>query len=142
MGINELKEVIKANGSTPGFGWYNTALARDLLYDGQIEYAKRYALKAEQFKEIHIGTTLGQSHYDFTVALMNLMIKVKEIEQLKFLDKRWYFSPNTVGLIAQKTIEKYGMQFLIINQFATNPERDNVVYKLFSTENRKIVFVS
>lgn len=134
-GINEMKEVIKANGSTPGFGWYNIALARDLLYDGQIEMAKRYALKAEQFKEIHIGTTLGQSHYDFTVALMNLMIKVKEIERLKFLDKRWYFSPNTLGLIAQKTAEKYGMQFLIINQFATNPERDNVVYKIFSTES-------
>ncbi len=134
-GINELKEVIKTNGSTPGFGWYNIALARDLLYDGQIEFAKRYALKAGQFKEIHIGTTLGQSHYDFTVALMNLMIKVKEIEGLKFLDKHWYFSPNTIGLIAQKTIEKYGMQFLIINQFATNPERENVVYKLFSTES-------
>ena len=134
-GIIELKEVIKANGSTPGFGWYNIALTRDLLYDGQIEFAKRYALKAAQFKEIHIGTTLGQSHYDFSVALMNLMIKIKEIERLKFLDKHWYFSPNTLGLIAQKTIEKYGLQFLIINQFATNPERDNVIYKIFSTES-------
>jgi len=134
-GINELKEVIKANGSTPGFGWYNIALTRDLLYDGQIEFAKRYALKAAQFKEIHIGTTLGQSHYDFSVALMNLMIKIKEIERLKFLDKHWYFSPNTLGLIAQKTIEKYGLQFLIINQFATNPERDNVIYKILSTES-------
>jgi hypothetical protein len=92
-------------------------------------------LKAAQFKEIHIGTTLGQSHYDFSVALMNLMIKIKEIERLKFLDKHWYFSPNTLGLIAQKTIEKYGLQFLIINQFATNPERDNVIYKIFSTES-------
>ncbi len=134
-GIDELKELIKANGSTPGFGWYNLALARNLIYDGQTEIAKRYASRAEQFKEIHIGTTLGQSHYDFTASLMKLIIKVREIETVKFLNKDWWFSPEDLSKIAKLTVEKYGLQFLIINQFAQNPERDRVIYKLFSTES-------
>lgn len=134
-GIDELKDVIKANGSTPGFGWYNIALARDLIYNGQNEIAKRYALRAEQFKEIHIGTTLGQSHYDFTVSLMNLIIKMREIEAVKFENKAWWYTPSAISKVARLTVEKYGLQFLIINQFAENPERDRVIYKLFSTES-------
>jgi hypothetical protein len=134
-GIEEMKSLIKANGSTPGFGWYSIALARNLIYDGQISIAKRYAQRAEQFKEIHIGTTLGQSHYDFSVSLMNLIIKNREIELVKFMNKNWWYTPSDLQKLAQLTIEKYSLQFLIINQFATNPERDRVVYKLFSTES-------
>ncbi len=134
-GVEELKGLIKANGSTPGFGWYNIALARDLMYDGQLAIAKRYALRAEQFKEIHIGTTLGQSHYDFTISLMNLMLKMREIAEVKFLNKNWWYSPSDISKIAKLTVEKYGLQFLIISQFAQNPERDRVIYKLFSTES-------
>ena len=134
-GIAELKSLIKANGSTPGFGWYNLALARELIYDGQTEIAKRHAIRAGQFKEIHIGTTLGQSHYDFTSSLLNLIIKMREIEEVKFLNKDWWYSPDDISKLAKLTVEKYGLQFLIINQFAQNPERDRVIYKLFSTES-------
>lgn len=134
-GIDELKAVIKANGSTPGFGWYNLALGRDYLYNGQLEPARHYIQSAEQFREIHIGTTLGQSHYEFTTALLKLIIKQREIEQIKFFNAHWWYSPEDLGKIALLTIEKYGLQFLIINQFAGNPERDRVIYKLFSTES-------
>jgi hypothetical protein len=134
-GIAELKDLIKANGSTPGYGWYQIALARNLLYDGQLIPARRHALRASQFKEIHIGTTLGQSHYDFSVALLDLMLKMREIEQVRFLNKNWWYSPEDLGRIARLTMEKYGLQFMIINQFASNPERDRVIYKLFSTES-------
>jgi hypothetical protein len=37
--------------------------------------------------------------------------------------------------MAKLLSEKYVQQYLIINQFALNPERDMVVYKLFSTES-------
>lgn len=134
-GIQELKDLIKANGSTPGFGWYNMALSREFLYDGQVDMANRYIKNAEQFKEIHIGTTLGQSHYDFTTALLKIIIKQREIDLLKFLHKGWWYNPTLLSQIAQKTAEKYSLQFLMINQFATNPERDRVIYKLFSTES-------
>ncbi len=133
--IEELKNLIKSNGSTPGFGWYNLALARSLIYDGQNEIANRYLTRAEQFKEIHIGTTLGQTHYDFTTSLLKLIIKNREIEQIKFLDRNWWFHANSLAKIVELTVEKFTIQYLIINQFSSNPERDLVIYKLFSTES-------
>lgn len=134
-GVQLTKDMIKANGSTPGFGWYNIAEARCLLYDGQTAEALRYVNKAAEFKETHIGTTLGQTHYDFSVQLIKLQQKIQEIEAQKFEHKNWWYNPMVLGKIAQLTAEKYLQQFLIINQFAQNPERDRVVYKLFSTES-------
>src|SRR5690606_14196957 len=52
-GVQLTKDMIRANGSTPGFGWYNIAQARCLLYDGQTGNALRYANKAAAFKETH-----------------------------------------------------------------------------------------
>lgn len=134
-GIELLKDAIRANGSTPGFGWYNIGLARSMYYDGRIPESKRYIEKAEQFKELHIGTTLGQSHYDFSVQLNKLMNKEAEFEMERFEHSNWWYNPKVLGSMAQLTGEKYLQQFLIINQFAQNPERDRVVYKLYSTES-------
>lgn len=135
VGVQEIQDVLSTNGTTPGFGWYNLALARALTYDGQLAEAKKHTLKAEQFKEIHRGTTLGQSHYDFTTSLLQLSIKQKEINEIKFKNKGWWYSFSDLSTLAQLTTEKYGLQFLIINQLAANPERELVVYKLFSSEN-------
>lgn len=135
IGVQEIKDIISANGTTPGFGWYNLALSRALIYDGQLAAAKKRSETAEQFKEIHRGTTLGQSHYDFTNALLQLVIKEKEIRQIKFMDRGWWYSFSNLAKLAQLSAEKYGLQFLIINQLAANPERELVIYKLFSTEN-------
>ncbi len=135
VGVQEIKDVISSNGTTPGFGWYNLALARALIYDGQLEEAKKHTLNAEQFKEIHRGTTLGQSHYDFTTALLQLAIKQREINEIKFMNRSWWRSFSSLSKLTQLTVEKYGLQFLIINQLAANPERELVIYKLFSTEN-------
>lgn len=134
-GVQLTKDMIRANGSTPGFGWYNIAEARCLLYDGQTAEALRYANKAAEFRETHIGTTLGQTHYDFSVQLLKLQQKIQEIESQKFEHKNWWYNPMVLGVIARLTAEKYLQQFLIINQFAQNPERDRVIYKLFSTES-------
>jgi Tfp pilus assembly protein PilF len=130
-----LKDMIRANGSTPGFGWYNIALARCMYYDGQIMESRRYADKAAQFRELHIGTTLGQSHYDFSLQLNRLMTKEAEWEMLRFENRNWWYNPVVLAKMARTLGEKYLQQFLIINQFAQNPERDRVIYKLFSTES-------
>ncbi len=134
-GIELAKGMVQANGSTPGFGWYNIAGARCKLYDGQTTEANRYINKAAEFKELHIGTTLGQTHYDFSIQLLKLQYKLQEIEGQKFENKNWWYNPPVLGKLAQLTAEKYMQQFLIINQFSQNPERDRVVYKLFSTES-------
>jgi hypothetical protein len=130
-----MKDMIRSAGSTPGFGWYNIALARCLYYDGQIGESRRHADRAAEFKELHIGTTLGQSHYDFAVQLNKLMTKDAEYEMKRFENRGWWYSPNVLGNMAKLQGERYLQAFLIINQFAQNPERDQVIYRLFSTES-------
>jgi len=134
-GMALAKNMIQANGTTPGYGWYNIALARCLSYDGQIEQSQKYADKAAEFKELHIGTTLGQSHYDFSVQLLKLLNKEQAWQMDRFEHSNWWYNPKVMLDMAGKLSEKYLQQFLIINQFAQNPERERVIYKLFSTEN-------
>lgn len=130
-----MKEMIKAAGSTPGFGWYNIALARCLHYDGQISESKRHADRAAEFKELHIGTTLGQSHYDFSIQLNKLMNMESEYEMQRFEHKDWWYTPAVLGNMGSLMGKRYLQEFLIINSFAQNPERDQVIYRLFSTES-------
>jgi tetratricopeptide (TPR) repeat protein len=59
--IDIASEAIAYSNSSPGFGWYNIALARCYLYDGQLDSAYHTLEKAANFKEIHIGTTLTLS---------------------------------------------------------------------------------
>ncbi len=134
-GISNMKDMIKAVGSTPGFGWYNIALARCCTYNGDIRESERYINKAEAFKEVHIGTTLGQSHYDFSINLIKLLNNVNRIQQIKFENKGWWYSPSALSGLGKELGSQYLLQYLIVNQFAMNPERDLVVYKLFSTES-------
>lgn len=134
-GVQNMKDMIKASGSTPGFGWYNIALARCCMYNGDVAESERYIKKAEQFKEVHIGTTLGQSHYDFSINMVRLMNNINRIQQVKFENRNWWYSPSSLSNLAQQTSAKYLLQYLIVNQFAMNPERDLVIYRLFSTES-------
>jgi hypothetical protein len=134
-GIALMRDMIRSAGSTPGFGWYNIALARCMVYDGQIDEANRYADKAASFKELHIGTTLGQSQYDFSIQLLKLINKDAAFEQQIFENRNWWYNPRVLGSMTSLKVDKYLQQFLIINQFSQNPERDLVIYKLFSTES-------
>jgi len=133
--VELMRDMIKANGSTPGFGWYNIALARAQFYDGKIAESERYIKKAAEFKELHIGTTLSQQHYDFSTQMIKLLNINAEVEKNKFENSNWWYNPKALAKIAKATSDKYTQQFLIINQFAQNPERDRVIYKLFSTES-------
>lgn len=130
-----MRDMIKANGSTPGFGWYNIALARAMHYNGKISESERYIKKAAEFKELHIGTTLSQAHYDFSTQMIKLLNVNAAIESQKFENKNWWYNPKALAKMAKSVSDKYAQQFLIINQFSQNPERDRVIYKLFSTES-------
>lgn len=134
-GAQDMRDMIKAVGSTPGFGWYNIALARSCAYAGDVAESERYISKAEAFKEVHIGTTLGQSHYDFSVNLVKLINNIDRLQQIKFENKGWWYTPSALSDIARESAGKYMLQYLIVNQFAMNPERDLVIYRLFSTES-------
>lgn len=129
------KEAIINSGSTPGFGWYNIALSRSYLYDGQLDSAEYTLQKAADFKEIHIGTTLTQSQYDFTINLLKLQLAERKIALVKFENKGWWYSPSALYNIASLKIQKMLLQYVVINQMAANPERNRTVYDLFCGES-------
>ena len=127
-------EAIVESNSTPGFGWYNLALARAYLYDGQLDSADLTIEKAKEFKEIHIGTTLTQAQYDFTVGTLRLVWYNMKIAQLKFLNSDWWYSPSVLYQLAMLTVNKYMHQYVMATKLAANPERERIVYELFCGE--------
>ena len=134
-GIRTANQIITQNGSTPGFGWYNIALARSYLYNGQLDSCEKAIEKAAQFKELHLATTLGQSQYDFAVNVVKLMLVDRKIERIKFFNTGWWYSITDLLEMSRLFGERFLLRFAIVNQFANNPERQNVIYTLFSSEN-------
>lgn len=128
------KEIITNRGSTPGFGWYNIALARSYLYDGQLDSCGLTLNKAINFDEVHIGTTLTQSQYEFTINLLRLQLIEKRIEQIKFQNKGWWYSLKTLWRVFSINIEKWITIYNTASQLAKNPEKDRMVYDLFCSE--------
>jgi hypothetical protein len=125
---------ISQSGSTPGFGWYNIALSRAYLYDGQLDSANFYLDKAANFKELHIGTTLTQSQYDFTINLLRLQLINKKSALIKFLNNGWWYSTDVFevfSLFIQKTM----LEYALVNELSGNLERERLIYELFCSES-------
>jgi len=129
------KKAIQNAGSTPGFGWYNIALCRSYMYDGQLDSAEYVLRKAADFKEVHIGTTLTQNQYDFTINLLKLQLNERKTALVKFANNGWWYSPSALYNIAALKLEKMLMQYVLINQLSANPERDRAIYDLFCGES-------
>ena len=129
------KEAIDYAGSTPGFGWYNIALARSYMYDGQLDSASLALQKAADFKELHIGTTLTQSQYDFTINLLRLQLIDRKMSLVKFLHTGWWYSPVDWYHLVILKFQKIMQEYVLINQMMTNPERDRTIYELFCGES-------
>jgi hypothetical protein len=133
--ISTAQEAIRHSNSSPGFGWYNIALARSYLYDGQLDSASLTLDKAQAFHEIHIGTTLTQPQYEFSVGLLRLVWYNQKIAQLKFFNKGWWYSPETLYELASLQAQKYTHEYVLATQLALNPERSRIIYDLFCGES-------
>jgi hypothetical protein len=133
--ISTAREAITFSNSTPGFGWYQIAAARGYLYDGQLDSAELALNKSASFKEVHIGTTLTQQQYDFTIGLLRLVWYNKKIAALRFADKGWWYRPYTLYLISELQAKKYMHEYVLARQLAQNPERARLVYDLFCGES-------
>lgn len=133
--IDETNDIISTNGSTPGFGWYNIALARSYLYNGQLDSCENAITKAAQFKEVHIGTTLGQSQYDFAVNVIKLLLAKNKIQRVKFLNSGWWYSLSDLSAISALSGEEFLLKFALVNELSGNPEREQVIYNIFTSEN-------
>ena len=133
--IDQTNGIISTVGSTPGFGWYNIALARSYLYNGQLDSCEKAITKAAQFKELHIGTTLGQTQYSFAVNTVKMVLTKNKIERIKFLNKGWWYSLSDLSKISALKGEEFLLKFALVDQIANNPERQQVIYNLFTSEN-------
>jgi hypothetical protein len=122
------------SSSTPGFGWYNIALARSYLYDGQLDSCEIALNKAANFKELHIGTTLTQNQYLFTINLLRVQLADKKIDQVKFLNSGWWYNLWDLSKLAKLKTEKMMAEYVVVNELIFNPERDRTVYDLFCGE--------
>jgi hypothetical protein len=133
--LSMVSDKIEMSGSTPGFGWYNIALARSYLYDGQLDSAGFFLDKAQNFKELHLHTTLTQQQYEFTINLLRVQLLDKQMEQVKFLDKGWWYSFSGLYDLLSLKIQKTMMEYVVVNELAANPERKRIIYDLFCGES-------
>ncbi|MCA0381598.1 MAG: hypothetical protein LCH58_05525 [Bacteroidetes bacterium] len=129
------REAIQYSNSSPGFGWYNIALARSYLYNGQLDSAWLTLDKAAHFKEIHIGTTLTQPQYEFTIGVLKLIWFEKQIAATKFLHPNWWYHPKWLYEVASLQAQQYVHEYLLANQLILNPERSRIIYDLFCGES-------
>jgi hypothetical protein len=129
------KEALGMWQSMPGFGWYNIALGRSYLYNGQLDSADIALTKAANFKEVHIGTTLTQPQYEFTISLLRLVWYSKKIAAIKFANKGWWYRPTLLYEIVSLSARRYADKYVLANQLAENPERQRLIYDLFCGES-------
>ena len=133
--INLAQAKIQESGSTPGFGWYNIALARSYLYDGQLDSCEFFLNKAFNFKELHINTTLTQSQYEFTINLLRIQMLDKKVQEIKFFNAGWWYSFTDLYKAFSLKLEKLMLEYAVVNALAYNPERKRVIYDLFCGES-------
>ncbi len=63
------------------------------------------------------------------------MLAKNKIERIKFLNKGWWYSLSDLSAIGALTGEQFLLKFALINELAGNPERQQVIYNLFTSEN-------
>ena len=133
-GIKQINELVRENGSSAGWGWYNIALARGFLYNGQTEKAEQHLTKAKNFKELHIGTTWGQTHYDTSIKFLQTIIDKHKIAEQKFENRKYWLSLQALTNIANSKLSFLFNQLVLLNQLAANPEREEVFFRVFASE--------
>jgi hypothetical protein len=132
--VTDLSEYIAETGVRPGWGWYNIALGRALLYNGQLDSSLICINKAAKFNDVHIGTTWGESHYAFSHAILKLMNLQRQEAALRFEDRYYWLSPSKLRTVARLKLEQYLVQMIIFTQLSANPERGDIYYRLFASE--------
>jgi hypothetical protein len=132
-----LKAVIDKDGQTPGFGWHSIAYARALTYEGLTTIAQRELNEAARFEELHIGTTWGQEQYNLSVASLNYLNQLRFESEYYFENNEWYFWLNPVNWYKAMEFKMrvHHFRLVLVSLVAANPERAEVIYPLFSSEN-------
>lgn len=132
-----LNKVLQQQGSTPGYGWHCIGLARAQHFEGLTAESQERTNKAARFQELHIGTTWGQEQYNLAVASLNYINQLQFKKEFMFEHDEWYFWLNPVNWYrwVKYTIEIRHHKMVLASLVAENPEREQVIYAIFSPEN-------
>lgn len=132
-----LNNVLTKQGSTPGYGWHCIGLARAKHYEGLTAESQEKANKAARFQELHIGTTWGQEQYNLAVASLNYVNQLQFKKEYWFEHQEWYFWLNPANWYrwVKYTLEIRHQKMVLASLVAENPEREQVIYSVFSPEN-------
>jgi tetratricopeptide (TPR) repeat protein len=132
-----LTNILKSQGSTPGYGWHAIGLARAKHFEGLTAESQEYANKAGRFQELHIGTTWGPEHYNLAVASLNYINQVQFQKEFMFENDEWYFWLNPMNWYRaiKHALAVRHHKMVLVSLVAENPEREQVLYTLFSPEN-------
>jgi len=132
-----LSSVLQAQGSTPGYGWHCIGLARAQHYEGLTAESQERTNKAARFQELHIGTTWGQEQYNLAVASLNYINQLQFKREYWFEHDEWYFWLNPVNWYRwiKYTLAIRHHKTILASLIAENPEREQVIYSIFSPEN-------
>ena len=132
-----LSRVISKDGFTPGYGWHSIALARSLMYEGLTTVSQRKLNNAARFEELHIGTTWGREQYTLSVATLNYINALRFEGEYYFENDDWLFWLNPINWYraVEYKIKVHHFRLIMVSLIASNPERAEVIYPLFSSEN-------
>lgn len=132
-----LRKVIDAQGATPGYGWHTIGLARALHYEGLTDESQQKANKAARFQELHIGTTWGQEQYNLAVSSLNYINQLQLKKEYFFEHNEWWFWLNPLNWFewVSFSLEIHHQKLVLASLVAKNPEREQVIYSIFSSEN-------
>jgi hypothetical protein len=132
-----LRKVLDQQGSTPGYGWHCIGLARALHYEGLTSESQERNNKAARFQELHIGTTWGQEQYNMAVASLNYINHLQFKKEYFFENDQWWFWLNPVNWYhwIKFSLEVHHYKMILASMVAENPEREQVIYSIFSSEN-------
>jgi tetratricopeptide (TPR) repeat protein len=132
-----LRKVLESQGATPGYGWHCIGLSRALHFEGLTEQSQERANKAARFQEMHIGTTWGQEQYNLAIASLNYINQAQFEKEYMFEHDEWWFWLNPVNWYKwiAYSLEIRHHKLVLASLVAENPEREQVIYTIFSPEN-------
>ncbi len=132
-----LRKIVNEQVATPGFGWHSIGLARALHYEGLTAESQERINSAARFHELHIATTWGQEQYNLAVQTLNYTNRVQFKQDYLFENNDWWFwfSPKSWLKSTEYSYQINYRKQLLATMLVNNPERNQVIYPLFSSEN-------
>ncbi len=132
-----LKNIVKDQVASPGYGWHSIALARAMHYEGLTAESQDRINRASNFHELHIATTWGPVQYEMAVKTLDYTNQVQYRNDYFFENAEWHAWLNPMRWVkyGKYSINVNKQKLILASLVAKNPERMQTIYPIFSSEN-------